>query len=199
MTFLRYFLPVYFVLFVGLAFVWRTYLVWKRSGHNPYRLGGSDSPHDYIGAMFRGVLLVCTAVIAVYVLQPNLYVYLEPFSWLELPALLWTGVVLLTAALAWTLVAQADMGLAWRVGIDAEVRTDLVQRGLFRISRNPIFLGMRAMLLGLFLTLPNACTLAALLVGETLMQIQVRLEEQHLRRVHGAAFDAYCGSTRRWI
>jgi protein-S-isoprenylcysteine O-methyltransferase Ste14 len=74
-----------------------------------------------------------------------------------------------------------------------------VRTGVFGISRNPIFLGMRANLLGLWLAFPNAMTLSALLLGEVLMQIQVRLEEQHLAREFGETYAAYRASVRRWI
>ena len=49
----------------------------------------------------------------------------------------------------------------------------------------PIYLVMRVNLLGFFFVLPNAATLLILVLGEVLMQIQVRLEEEYLRQVHG--------------
>jgi len=55
-----------------------------------------------------------------------------------------------------------------------------VQTGIFRRSRNPIFLGMIATLIGFFLTIPNALTLLLLALGFVLIQNQVRLEEEFL-------------------
>jgi protein-S-isoprenylcysteine O-methyltransferase Ste14 len=198
-AFLRAFLPVYLLLFFGAGFVWRTVIVWRSTGRNPYRLSNSDSAHDYVGFAFRLLLAAVAAMIVAYAALPDAYAFLLPVVWLERPALAWAGVVLLLAALAWTLVAQANMGAAWRIGVDAGSRTELVQRGLFSISRNPIFLGMRVMLLGCFLVLPNALSFAALAVGEVLMQVQVRLEEAHLAALHGAAYREYCRRTRRWL
>lgn len=74
-----------------------------------------------------------------------------------------------------------------------------MRSGLFALSRNPIFLGMRLALLGLFLVLPTGATLVILLVGEALMQVQVRLEEAHLTEALGAQYEAYRGATRRWL
>ena len=70
---------------------------------------------------------------------------------------------------------------------------------MYRISRNPIFLGMRATLLGFFLALPNAVTLAIVVLGEALIQIQVRLEEEFLGAKHGARYAEYQRRTRRWL
>jgi len=91
------------------------------------------------------------------------------------------------------------MGNSWRIGIDAGDKTQLVQHGVFRWSRNPIFLGMRVTLFGFFLILPNVMTFATLVLGEALMQIQVRLEEEYLRRTHGEEYRKYCQQTRRWL
>ena len=97
------------------------------------------------------------------------------------------------------IVAQAQMGASWRIGIDAAAQPPLVRSGLFALSRNPIFLGMRLALLGLFLALPTGATLAILLLGEVLMQVQVRLEEAHLGEALGEDYEAYRRDTRRWL
>jgi len=109
------------------------------------------------------------------------------------------GLGLLLASLVWSFIAQAQMGNSWRIGIDAATKTQLVQHGVFRLSRNPIFLSMRVTLLGFFLILPNAVTFATLLLGDALMQIQVRLEEEYLRQTHGEEYQKYCQRTRRWL
>ncbi len=55
------------------------------------------------------------------------------------------------------------------------------------------------MLLGLLLVLPNAVTLATCVLGMALIQIQVRLEEEHLIQLHGEAYRAYQQRVRRWL
>ncbi len=88
---------------------------------------------------------------------------------------------------------------SWRIGIDQDHQTMLIRNGLFGISRNPIFLGMRWMLLGFFLILPNALTLTLWLLGDALMQIQVRLEEAYLTQQHGLRYSEYKLQVKRWI
>ncbi|MEO7840771.1 MAG: isoprenylcysteine carboxylmethyltransferase family protein [Anaerolineales bacterium] len=196
---LNYFLPIYFIFFFGFAFVWRSYLVWKNTGMNPYKLGRSESAHDYIGVLFRTLLAACVLVVVLYVFFPVGYRFLAPIAWLSHPVLSWTGIGLLVISLLWILTAQSNMGRSWRIGVDADVKTDLIQGGLFSISRNPIFLGMRVMLIGFFFILPNALTFAIWLLGDVLMQIQVRLEEVHLRELHGDPYNAYSRRVRRWL
>ena len=91
------------------------------------------------------------------------------------------------------------MGRSWRIGIDTGHTTALVTAGLFALSRNPIFLAMRVCLFSLLLIRPNAVTLALWLVGDIIMQVQVRLEEAFLLAQHGPSYRAYSAGTRRWI
>lgn len=123
---LRYFLPLYFFVYVLVAFVWRSYLVWKRTGINPITFKSSDTAHDFIGRVFKLVFV-------------------------------------------------------------------------FGISRNPIFVGMMLTLLGLFLTLPNALTLLAFVLGVILIGVQVRLEEEYLAQIHPEAYLEYRQRVRRWL
>jgi protein-S-isoprenylcysteine O-methyltransferase Ste14 len=109
------------------------------------------------------------------------------------------GVSLLLFSPVWTVLAQAQMGESWRTGIDQKHRTNLVQSGVFSLSRNPIFFGMMVTLLGLFLVIPNALTLLALVMGVVLIQIQVRLEEQFLANSHGDEYTEYKYRVRRWF
>ena len=54
-------------------------------------------------------------------------------------------------------------------------------------------------LLGLFLVVPNALTLLALVMGVVLIQIQVRLEEQFLANLHEDEYTEYRNPVRRWF
>lgn len=130
---------------------------------------------------------------------PNVYSLLLPIPFLKKDILITAGVMLLIIAFVWVLIAQNHMRKSWRIGIDEDVKTELVQTGLFKFSRNPIFLGMRIMLLGIFLVIPNAITLVILVVGELLIQIQVRLEEDFLARTHGPSYLDYKKQVRRWV
>lgn len=198
-VFLQFFMPAFIVLYLGVAFVGRSWLVYRRTGINPFVLGSSDSAHDFIGRIFKFTTASLLVVIFVYALSPATYIYFEPVMWLDRPWIQGLGVLLLVASFAWTAVSQAQMGDSWRIGIDHQRETELVQDGIYSRSRNPIFVGMRLTMLGVFLCLPNALTLAVFILSDVLIQIQVRLEEEHLLRLHGDAYRQYRGRVRRWL
>lgn len=196
---LRYFLPIYLLVYFLVAFLWRSYRVWRRTGVNPVVFKRSDNAHDFVGRVFMLLFGAIVMVVLFYSVAPSAYHYVVPIPWLERSWIRSTGVVLLFASLVWTVLAQAQMGESWRIGIDSEYKTQLVQRGVFSISRNPIFLGMMVTLLGLFLVIPNAITLLTLVLGVVLINIQVRLEEEYLRTMHGQDYVNYTQRVRRWM
>ena len=196
---MRYFLPIYLVAYFVTAFLWRSFVVWKKSGINPVVFKSSGSAHDFIGRVFKTLFAVIVAVVIIYAFLPGGYPYLIPIHWFERTWIKLTGIILLLICLMWTILAQSQMGDSWRIGIDNEHSTALVQTGVFRLSRNPIFVGMIVTLLGLFLVIPNVGTLVTLLVGIILIGIQVRLEEDYLMRVHGETYVQYHRNVRRWI
>ena len=197
--YLRYFLPIYLFVYILVAFVWRSYVVWKHTGINPVTFKDSDNAHDFVGRIFKLVFVLVVLVVFVYSLFPFAYSYTSPIHWLEHRWLKSIGVLLLLLSLLWIALAQSQMGEAWRIGIDTEHRTPLVQKGLFGISRNPIFFGMMLTLIGLFLTLPNALTLLAFVLGVVLIGVQVRLEEEYLAQVHPEVYPDYRQRVRRWL
>lgn len=194
----HYTLLVYLMIYLSVAFVLPTYRVWKRTGLNPVTFGGTDSAHDYVGMLFKMVMLILLLATGARALLPAVDEYLIPISWLEIDLFRYVGYALLLASLVWVVTAQVQMADSWRIGIDSS-KTQLASTGLFGVSRNPIFLGMVGTLLGLLLVLPNALTLTIFALDFALMQIQVRLEEEFLRRSQEGEYEEYANRVRRWL
>lgn len=180
------------------VFVWPTLRVRLSSGINAVVLPRGDNGEAVVGRWFKGALVLLAAMTALAAFAQAPFDVIGPIVLPYGGVRLYAGWVILLAALAWIIVAQAQMGRSWRIGVDPQ-KTELKAAGLFAVSRNPIFLGMRAMLLGVFLITPNALSLAVLLLGEALMQLQVRFEEAHLEQSEGEIYRAYRQRVRRWL
>ncbi|OYU95612.1 MAG: beta-carotene 15,15'-monooxygenase [Bacteroidetes bacterium B1(2017)] len=196
---LRLTLPIYFLIYFGLAFVLKSVIVARRIGKNPLVLPKDDSAFGLIGLYFKLTLIAMFIYVSAYAFFPTWQDNFLPIISLDNLTIKYIGLGLLTVALAWTIIAQGHMKNSWRIGIDTETKTDLVTTGLFGISRNPIFFGMILSLLGLFLTTPNALTGLFLILGYILIQIQIRLEEEFLSKEHGQDYEAYKQKVRRLI
>jgi protein-S-isoprenylcysteine O-methyltransferase Ste14 len=193
------FLLAYFIAFFLLAFVIRTIIVYRNTGVNPLVLASTQDVYGYVGTAFKILMLACAVVVVVLATSPNAASWLGAIYPLQLAWVKWAGWGCLGLSLLFMLIAQIQMGASWRIGIDNTNRTELVSTGLFGISRNPIFLATRVILLGFFFVVPNAITLAILAVGEVLTQVQVRLEEKHMSNLHPAAYDHYASKVPRWL
>ena len=114
--------------------------------------------------------------------------------------------------LATGLVVGAGLGvIAFAIAQFARARTTidplhpaaasaLVGGGVFRVTRNPMYLGLALVLAGLALRLGDGGS--ALLVAGFVAYItrfQIAPEERALRARFGAEFDAYAQRVRRWI
>jgi protein-S-isoprenylcysteine O-methyltransferase Ste14 len=97
------------------------------------------------------------------------------------------------------IVAQVQMGRAWRIGVRASDAPLFISHGLFRFSRNPIFVGM--MLVGLAAAMASALWWAwtALAVFVISCAVQVRIEEEHLEASFGQAYRAFRATVPRWL
>jgi protein-S-isoprenylcysteine O-methyltransferase Ste14 len=76
----------------------------------------------------------------------------------------------------------------------------LVTRGVFRYSRNPIYLGYALALLGVWLlTGALSASLPVLVYPVVTDRLYIAFEEKMLARQFGAAYDEYRRNTRRWL
>lgn len=76
----------------------------------------------------------------------------------------------------------------------------LVIKGLYRISRNPMYLGVLFLLLAWAVYLQNILSFAPPILFVVFMTLfQIKPEEKALRKKFGTQYDEYSKSVRRWI
>ena len=81
-----------------------------------------------------------------------------------------------------------------------EASTALVTSGIYRFSRNPMYLGHATILLGWSLYLRSPLALLAPVVFMLyLTRFQIRPEERQLLARFPEAYAAYCATVRRWL
>jgi len=84
--------------------------------------------------------------------------------------------------------------------IPAAPPENLVIQGLYRYSRNPIYVADVAVWLGIFLFAGHAALLLYAVVATLAVELVVRLwEEPDLARRFGSRYDDYCRQVPRWI
>lgn len=78
--------------------------------------------------------------------------------------------------------------------------SSLVTGGIYRVTRNPMYLGLTCVLLGLALWLWWWPALAGPMLFVTyITRFQIGPEERALAAAFGAQYEAYCRRVRRWL
>lgn len=84
--------------------------------------------------------------------------------------------------------------------LEPQSASALVTGGVFRLTRNPMYLGMAIMLAGWAIYLSNLAAFAGVpLFVAYINRFQIAPEERALAKRFGAQFDAYRARVRRWF
>jgi len=197
---LRIFLPCYFILYVLTGGTFAVASFKKKYGFDPTPVVKHDPVMKLSESCRNAVFAVVFLLTFAHAAHPPLLAYLGPIHILEVPIVRLVGVIVLVGSLILVRLSQIDLKSSWRFDLDlAGEPTDLITGGLYARSRNPIYVGMLATCVGLFLVLPNAITLAVATVAFVILQVRIRVEEQYLLNTHGEAYADYCRRTPRWL
>ncbi len=144
----------------------------------------------FLTSKYLIVLLWATMVLHVWGI--NLAFFRIP-SWVKPVSLcLWAG------GFALLFIGRFGMGSSFRIGSPKE-STSLKVDGLFRFSRNPMYLGVFTTLLAVVLfTLNPILFLIAIFIVAVHHKI-VLAEEEYLYKTFGEEYRAYCNRVRRYI
>ena len=125
---------------------------------------------------------------------------LFPVVSFAVPWLLWFGAGLVILGIA---VSVAGKSHFQRVGTNVytfEEPDKLVTDGLYRSSRNPMYLGL--VLAGIGAALVSATLSALVLAAAFAITVRcwyIAFEENAMRRQFGDAYEAYCREVGRWL
>ena len=112
----------------------------------------------------------------------------------------YAGLALVALGLVMNLWASNSFQAARTTIKPFETPKALVTRGIYRYTRNPMYLGMLLILIGLWLSLGTLSP--GLAVPPLVWVIRTRFigpEEKQLEEVFGEGFRTYCSAVRRWI
>jgi protein-S-isoprenylcysteine O-methyltransferase Ste14 len=136
------------------------------------------------------------AVLPYAILTPQGY-----FPWPEPGVLFFAGLLPLGSGLVFYARCAWDFAVAGR-GTPAPIDPpkELVVRGLYRYSRNPMYVGVLQVLLGEVLIFHSMRLLVYAVVVASGFHLFVLLYgEPTLRRKFGPAYDDYCARVPRWL
>ena len=110
------------------------------------------------------------------------------------------GLVFLVSGITLNLIADRAFQRVGTTVKPYQESSNLVTSGVFQLSRNPMYLGMVLILIGVAVLLRSLSPLLIVIPFAILIdQIYIRVEEQMLTEKFGAKWQAYKQQTRRWL
>ena len=179
-------IPLIALIVIFIASLWRGRSVSRSSGDNAWAFGSAKGKQRLAGAAFAISIVILAFAAAEAALR------------IESTYALISALVSVAGG-AIVIFAQVQMGRAWRVGVREGDAPLFVQHGLFRFSRNPIFLGMMLVGFGIAVTANSWWAWAALLAFVLACREQVRIEEAHLLENFANIYSDFCNQVPRWL
>lgn len=146
--------------------------------------------------VFYVELVMRIATFAVLAAEIASIVLVQPS--LPLPVLL-LGAGLGLLGLAFFGAAIVTMRDSWRAGLAEEDKTEFVSSGVYKISRNPAFVGFDCVYLGLLLLFFNWPLLLLTAFAMLMLHLQILQEEQYLPTVFGQVYLEYKSTVCRYL
>jgi protein-S-isoprenylcysteine O-methyltransferase Ste14 len=96
------------------------------------------------------------------------------------------------------IAGMLDLGSSLMVGLPRH-KAGLKTRGIYAITRNPIYMGLYTMSVASFLSTLNLVILAAGIYGIYVHHLIIHSEERYLKSAHGKEYGNYCGKVKRYF
>lgn len=110
------------------------------------------------------------------------------------------GVLVAIVGVAVFIISVLTMRDSWRAGVSKTDKTELVTKGIYKISRNPAFLGFDLMYLGILLMFFNLVLYIVSLFAMLIFHLQiVNVEEEFLLEAFGNEYLRYKKKVCRYI
>lgn len=113
------------------------------------------------------------------------------------PAVIGTSAA--AAGIIFFIIAMWIMRDNWRAGIDESQDTSFVTEGIYKLSRNPAFVGFDLFYIGYAILFSNGLQLLFALLGIMTLHMQIKEEEKHLEKRYGSFYSEYKKKVRRYL
>jgi protein-S-isoprenylcysteine O-methyltransferase Ste14 len=117
-----------------------------------------------------------------------------------IPAIAWLGAITLCAGLWLFFRSHADLGRNWSISLEIREQHALVQSGVYRLIRHPMYSSFFLLALAQLFLFPNWFAGAVGLLGVGILYaFRVRQEERMMRDSFGNEYLGYSAKTKRLI
>ena len=146
------------------------------------------------------ILFTVSIIIAITsILSEDINELFIPIRVLANDYLIFIGMFLLFLNLIISFLALVQMRDSWRVGIRENDKTDLINSGIFKMTRNPYFLSYIILFIAYIILVANVLILISSLVAFISIHKMIMKEEKYLEALHGAKYLDYKSNVPRYL
>ena len=164
----------------------------KRQGISTNQLGKGKKGLEKVIESIMQILTILVTIMDVWSIF---------FSSKQLPNLIqYIGVIIAFVGTLFFIISVKTMKNNWRAGVAKTDKTELVTEGIYKISRNPAFLGFDLLYLGFVFMFFNWILLVISLFTIVLIHFQItKVEEPFLRETFGKSYEEYTNKVLRYL
>lgn len=201
MTFFDYFQIATVLLFLLILFSKVVYLRIFR-GINPIAVGAGKNGLELLVELlsFAGLVVWLIAVL-LFASRAALPIFPSPLDTMLINSMAAkiAGVALSTLGMVMFMMAYVSFGDSWRMGFDVSKPGPMVTKGVFALTRNPIYLFLDLWFIGIFLINRRLMFLIFAVLAVIAMHWQILQEEVFLAQLYGQPYRNYCARTPRYF
>ena len=200
MTFSDY-LQIFIVIIVPFVIAFKALYLRFTTGINPIVIGRGKGPWRIVEILSLGSLGLWMTELLLHSLHSSYDIFPQAINvaFLRIGPVRIVGLILAGAGLLTFMLAFLSFGNSWRIGIDRKRPGTLVTEGIFRLTRNPIYLAFDLMFIGVFLVNGTWFFMVFGFLAVIACHFQILREEEFLRRQYGDEFEAYRNRTARYL
>lgn len=144
-----------------------------------------------ISISVASILVPVVEVFSIFIVCTNLNIC----EWLR-----YLGLIFGICGLVFFIISVVTMKNNWRAGISESEKTELVTNGIYKISRNPAFLGFDLVYIGFVLMFFNWILFAISFITILIFHLQItKVEEPFLIKTFGTDYENYKKSVCRYF
>ena len=168
----------------------------KKKGIEGARLAKGNKPRRTY--QIERALLIATYTMAV-IQYASILLENKLDMLIRLQAVRMAGIGIAFIGVCFFLSAVFIMKDSWRAGVEEDQDTKIVRKGIYRISRNPAFVGFDLLYFGTALSFSNIICIIAAILMILLFHMQILEEEKLLPQIFGPEYLEYKKGTRRYL
>ena len=177
------------ILFYGFYFA--KIIIQKRQSIKTNQMGTGNKPKKVL--LIERIMSVATVLTAIIGVCSIFLVKDYPAAEIRI-----VGIIIGVIAVVFFASATITMKTSWRVGIPEE-KTALVTAGIYKLSRNPAFVGFDLVYLSVCLMFFNIPLMVISIWAAVMLHLQILQEEEHMHNMFGAEYDEYKTHTMRYF